>query len=132
MASLLGSTVAANYQRNIVYFPNGSATNATPFTNFGTRQLSFLKVTKTGFFTTATFGNADSNAAKIVRGIQLRAEIWGVVRIDDDNLAVIVSADTLSASDSATDETQGYGILEGQLNLAAGTTGIAVTAAVFA
>lgn len=132
MPSLVGTTVAANYQRNVVYYPNSVATAANPFTQFGTRELSFLKVTKTGFFTAATFGTANSNTAKVIRGIQLQAELYGVQRLDDDNLIVIVSKDTVSDWDSATDSTAGYGLLETAVNTAAGTTGVAITAATFA
>jgi hypothetical protein len=131
MPSLIGSTVAANYQRNVVYFPNSSVTNATPFTNFGTRELSFLKVTKTGYFTTASFGDANSNAAKIIRGVQLNAELYGLQRIDDDKLLIVVAKDTLSDWDSATDSTAGYGLFETAINLAAGTSGVAVAAVTF-
>lgn len=126
------TTVGANYNRNVVYYPNTSATAANPFSQFGTRKLSLLKITKTGVFTAATFGTANSNTAKAIRGLQSMAEVWYVGRIDDDNLGVIVSADTLSASDAANDETQGYGLLEAALNTAMGTTGVAVAAAALA
>jgi hypothetical protein len=116
-----GVNVAANY-----------LVTANPTTQFGTRELSFLKVTKTGFFTTAGATTANSNFSKVVRAIQQTAELYAFQRIDDDNLAIVVSKDTLPTADSATDQTAGYGLFEAAINAGSGTTGVAVAAAVFA
>ena len=120
MASLIGTTVAANYQ----------VVTSNPNSKLGTRELSFLKITGlTGVGSSTTAAN--SLLAKALRGVSTRAEVYFYSAPSADVLIVAVAADTLSASDSATDETAGYGLFEAAINAAtAGTCGVA--AATFA
>lgn len=120
MASLIGTTVAANYQ----------VVTSNPNSKLGTRELSFLKITGlTGVGTAPTAAN--SLLAKALRGVSTRAEVYYYNAQSADVLIVAVATDTLSASDSATDETAGYGLFEAAINAAtAGTSTVA--AATFA
>jgi len=101
--------------------PNGGA--------YGTRELSFLKVTLTGIETTPTIAN--SNFAKAVKGVQTMAEVYYAAVLTTDEAIIIVSKDTLTTADSASDQTAGYGLFEAAINAATGGTAT-VSAAVFA
>ena len=101
--------------------PNGGA--------YGTRELSFLKVTLSGIHTTPTIAN--SNFAKAIKGVQAMAEVYYAAVLTTDEAIIIVSKDTLSASDSATDDTAGYGLFEAAINAATGGSST-VSAATFA
>jgi len=83
MPSLVGSTVAANYLK------------ADPSTQFGTRQLSVLKVEIADV--AASYADSNSLFSKAVRAIQQTAEIWAVftpVNTTDDYFHVIISTDS--------------------------------------
>jgi len=115
MPSLIGSTVTANYLK------------AAPSTQFGTRQLSVIKVAIDGVF--VSYANANSLFSKSVRALQQTAEVYAVFTpVDDstDYFHAIIAADTQSTADSYTDQTAGFGLLE--TAIAAGNGG--VTAAV--
>lgn len=128
--SLSGVNVAANYLK------------AAPSTQFGTRQLSVLTITKEGL----TAGGseelaADSLYSKIVRALQQTAEVWAIFEPVEnggsaDSFNVIISADSQFTGDSAhqgavngggIDNEGGYGVLEAALNAGSGQTGITVT-----
>ena len=122
-----GITVSANYLK------------AQASTQFGTRQLSVLTITKEGL--TSGEGDADSLYSKIIRALQQTAEVWSVFAPLEnggsaDSFNVIISADSQFTGDSAhqgavngggIDNAGGYGVLEAALNAGAGTTGITVT-----
>ena len=83
MPSLVGNYVAANYLK------------AQPSTQFGTRQLSVLKVEIDGVF--VNYADANSLFSKAVRSIQQTAEIWAVFTPIDagtDYFNVIIATDT--------------------------------------
>lgn len=129
MPSLVGNYVAANYLK------------AKPSTQFGTRQLSVLTITKEGVGDTEDYLAADSLYSKIVRALQQTAEVWAVFTPVEnggsaDYFNVIISADSQFTGDSAhqgavngggVDNPGGYGVLEAALNAGSGTTGITVT-----
>jgi|AntAceMinimDraft_12_1070368.scaffolds.fasta_scaffold02617_4 hypothetical protein len=96
---------------------------------YGTRELSFLKITLTGIETTPTISS--SNFVKAIQGVQRMAEVYYAAVLTTNEAIVIVSKDTLSASDTATDDTAGYGLFEAAINAATGGSAT-VTAAVFA
>jgi hypothetical protein len=108
MPSLVGSTVAANYLK------------ALPTTQFGTRQLSVLKVAIADVF--VSHADANSLFSKAVRAIQQTAEVWAVftpVNDTDDYFHVIISTDSQWDGDSAAQGTTGgaagnggYGVFE--------------------
>ncbi len=135
MPSLVGTTVAANYQRSVVYYPNASATQANPYVNFGTPALTFLKVTGlTGVGTNA--GDANSLFTKALRGVASTAELYYASAPSADVLIVAIVANTQTDGDTKPaggliDTGTGYGILEAAINAATGGTST-VAAATFA
>jgi hypothetical protein len=107
MPSTIATTVGANYLK------------AAPSTQFGTRQLSVLKVEIDGV--AANYASANSLFSKSVRAIQQTAEIWAVftpVDTSTDYFHVIISADSQWSGDSANQgiggvtDNAGYGIFE--------------------
>ncbi len=133
MPSLIGSTVAANYGRMVStenYSESGGVRTYTgPFTQFGTRQLKFLKVvavesdgsTATNFATTYTAANSDYALA--VRAIQAFAEVYAVGTPDSTGFIAVIADDTRNGAE-ANSNTQAttYGALEAAIvaNLANG------------
>ena len=110
----VSSTVSANYLK------------AAPSTQFGTRQLSVIKVAIDGVF--VSHATANSLFSKSVRALQQTAEVYAVFTpVDDstDYFHAIIAADTQSNWDSATDSTAGYGLLE--TAIAAGNGGVTAT-----
>ena len=129
MPSLLGTYVAANYGRMSSQDTYGGVT----FSNFGTRNLAFIKITASGSPTNAldftaaagpdtdasaisgyasplTYNWQDSNSyfAVAVRTIQQFAEVYFVGTPDTANFVVAVAIDT--ANDAATSSnTQVFG-----------------------
>ena len=119
--------IAANYLKTI------------PTTQFGTRQLTVIKVEIDGVFV----NHADSNSlfSKSVRALQQTAEVWAVFTpVDDttDYFHAIIATDTQYVGDSETSRTAipsgglqptaNYGIFE--TAIAAGNGGTAATVTV--
>jgi hypothetical protein len=81
----IGNTVdvAANYLRT------------KPSTRFATRQLAFMRIDCTGIENDAE----DSNSlfTRVVRGVQLVAEVYAVGTPDSGSVIVVVGADTNAA-----------------------------------
>lgn len=111
MPSLLGTDVAANYGRMISpenYTVNGSnvRTWTGPYTQFGTRQLKFLKVVGVHSASAIDFSDETLSAAgdgytapnslysKALRAIQTMAEVYAAGIPDAAGFIVIVAADT--------------------------------------
>jgi hypothetical protein len=73
-----GSGVAKtgdNANRSVVYYPNAAVTIADPFSQFGTRELTFAKITGvTGVGDSSTA--AASKAARLQRAIATVAEVF--------------------------------------------------------
>ena len=118
--------------------PTTNYLRAQASTQFGTRQLSVLTITKEGL--TSGEGDADSNYSKIIRALQQTAEVWAVFAPLEnggsaDSFNVIISADSQFTGDSElhgavnegdVDNAGGYGVLETALNNGSGLTGISV------
>ena len=118
------TNVAANYLKS------------KPSTQFGTRQLTVLKVEIADVFVDHAL--SDSLFSKSVRALQQTAEVWAVFTPVDgspDSFNVIIATDTQYVGDSETSRTAipsgglapsaGYGILE--TAIAAGNGGVAAT-----
>jgi hypothetical protein len=108
MPSLLGTTVTANYLRVVgpSYTESGQVrTYAGPFTNFGTRQLAFYKITSTGIHTGYTLSN--SLFQKALNGVAITSELYfvGVPASDNVVFAIAVDTDAGTTSDNANDQT---------------------------
>ena len=119
--------VAANYLK------------AQPSTQFGTRQLTVIKVEIDGVY--ASYADADSLFSKSVRALQQTAEVWAVftpVDASTDYFNAIISTDTQYVGDAETSRTAipsgglqpsaGYGILE--TAIAEGNGGTSATVSV--
>ena len=97
-----------------------------PYTQFGTRQLKFLKVvgvesngsSAVDFSTTYTASGSDLSLA--VRAIQTYAEVFAVGIPDATGFIVVIGADTGNGADSGNTQGTGYGLME-----AAVTAGLA-------
>ncbi len=124
MPSLVGSTVAANYLK------------AKPSTQFGTRQLTVVKIEIDGVF--VSHADANSLFSKSVRALQQTAEVWAVftpVDTTTDYFHAIIATDTQWDGDTAAQGTTGgaagnggYGVLE--TAIAAGNGGVAATVSI--
>ena len=112
MPSLIGTTVTTNYLK------------AAPSTQFGTRQLTFLKVVATesdgstavNFSTSYTTSNSDFSLA--VRTIQNFNEVYAVGTPDSTGFIVIIADDTKNGADSGNTQGTGHGLLEAALVVA--------------
>ena len=96
MPSLIGTTVTANYLKT-----------TAPYTQFGTRNLQFIKVTLTGadvadFDLTVNSTASNSRLTRTVRSLQNVAELFAVFTPDSDELIVVV-ADQTANNGTATD-----------------------------
>ena len=117
MPSLIGTDVAANYLKT------------SPSTQFGTRQLTFLKVVatesdgSTAVDFSSSYASSNSDFSIAVRTIQTMAEIYAVGTPDATGFIVIIADDTKNGA-AANSNTQGttYGALEAAIvaNLANG------------
>jgi hypothetical protein len=93
----------------------------TPSTQFGTRQLTFLKVVATGsdgstavnFSTSSTASNSDFS--KAVRTIQNFNELYAVGTPDAVGFIVVIADDTKNGADSGNTQGAGHGLLEAAL-----------------
>lgn len=110
MASLIGTYVTSNYLK------------AAPSTQFGTRQLAFVKVVATGsdgstavnFSTNYTDSNSDF--AKAVRTVQISNEIFAVGTPNGTGFVVAIADDTRNGSEpDSHDQAATYGQLEAAL-----------------
>ena len=114
MPSLIGTTVATNYNRVVgpTYTESGQArTYAGPFSQFGTRDLVFIKITSVGSDgTTAvnystTYGNSNSDYSIALRTIQGFGEVYYATTPNSTGFSVAVASDTVNAANSG--NTQG-------------------------
>lgn len=120
MPSLLGTTVAQNYGKMVPQHTYGA--QGTNYTNFGTRNVRFVKVvlsgstipnlTKGANGSTGDYSDALSFYSKAVRALQTVAEIYAVYTPDATSFAVMVSDDTVNDSDANSNLPTGYGDIE--------------------
>jgi len=111
MPSLVGSTVAANYLK------------AAPSTQFGTRQLTFLKVTAVHSAAavdfSATYTASNSTFSKAVRAIQNFAELYAVGTPDATGFIVIIADDTKNGAEANSNvQATTYGAMEAAIKAA--------------
>lgn len=131
-AAITASQTGLNARKTVVYYPGTAAAAANPFFRFGTPALSFLKVTLTDIG--ANMDAANSLLGQAVKGVQMRAEVYGTQRIDNDNVVFAVVDNTTTNVDSKSGSSEsgtGYGLLEADINAATGGSST-VAAAVFA
>lgn len=107
MPSLIGTTVATNYLRVVgpSYTESGTVrTYAGPFTNFGTRQLAFYKITSTGIHTGYTLAN--SLFQKALNGVAITSELYFVGVPASDNVVIAIAVDTDAGTTSVNSNDQ--------------------------
>lgn len=104
MPSLLGTTVAANYEKMSAQQTYGVGEQ---FSNFGTRQLAFFKIALANVY--VNYADANSLFSKAVRGLQLNGEVYYIgtpVDAGTDYFCVALAYDTLP-DNSKEDSTDG-------------------------
>lgn len=150
MPSLLGTDVAANYGRmispeNYTVDGNNVRTWTGPYTQFGTRQIKFLKVVGVHdggavhfeYETLAALGDGYtaplSVYSKAVRAIQTMAEIYAVGIPDSVGFIAIVAADTENNASVDSNGQEGtYNALEAVVKAAIGAdTSVTISALSF-
>jgi hypothetical protein len=127
MPSLFGTTVAANYGRMTAQETYGVGQQ---FSNFGTRQVRFVKVvisggsnndlTKGSDGATGSYSDSLSLFALAIRGIQQYAEIYYVGTPVATGFVIAVSDDTDNDNDAANGNISngGNGLIEAAVNAA--------------
>jgi len=125
MPSLIGTTVAANYGKMTAQQTYGVG---EVYSNFGTRQLTFIKVVVSGGSTPdlSTNYNTDpfSNFAKAVRALQNQNEIYFLGVPSSTAFVAAISYDTqVGAETSSNTQATTYGQLESDVYKALGSWG---------
>ena len=134
MPSLLNTTVAANYGRML---PQQTYGSGALYSNFGTRQLRFIKVVATSdgsaalSFVDTTYGNGTTGALSAfslaVRALQTCAEIYMIGTPGSAGFIAAVSDDTDNDNDTSNGNISnaGNGIIEANIlaSLKGGTDG---------
>jgi hypothetical protein len=113
MASLIGTTVATNYQR------------VTPTTQMGIRALRIVKVALgSDTYDGGNYTLASSDYSLAVRTIQTYFETWAVFApaTDGSGFCFICSDDTAQDSNTGTHDLGGYGQCEAAVVVAVGST----------
>lgn len=136
MPSLFGTTVAANYGRMTAQETYGVGQQ---FSNFGTRQVRFVKVvisggsnndlTKGSDGATGSYSDSLSLFALAIRGIQQYAEIYYVGTPVATGFVIAVSDDTDNDNDASNGNISngGNGLIEAAVNAAIGSGTSTVT-----
>lgn len=117
MPSLLGTTVTTNYLRN----PGTSS-------QFGTRDLTFIKVAVTGgsndmryqdgATSSLSFNLSNSLFQKAVNVLQGFGEVYFVGTPGAGGFVAAVSSDTVNGADSGNTQAATFGLLEAAINAA--------------
>lgn len=88
MPSTIGTTVTANYLK------------AKPSTRFATRDLAFLVIDMDNSSYFNNYLNSNSNFSKVVRAVQLQAEIYAVGTPAAGVVTFVVAIDTVNDGDN--------------------------------
>lgn len=105
-----GINVAANYGRIVPQHTYGA--QGTNYTNFGTRNLRFIKVVVTGADLSANLDTSNSAFSVAVRALQTVAEVWGVFTPSATGFVAVLSDDTFNDGDGSSNLPGGYAQLE--------------------
>jgi hypothetical protein len=107
-----GVNVAANYLKN-----------PGLFSQFGTRQLTFVSISVSGLDT--NYANADSTFSKTVRALQQAVEVYFIGTPASGAVVAAIAADTSYNGDTkvvgGVDTGTGWGLLETALNAGVGS-----------
>jgi hypothetical protein len=129
------ATTGANAKRAVVYYPGAAVAGASPYTNFGTRQLTLLKATAGSGtpFAAGTLDDADSDYYEAINAIQSFGELFHVQRVSDTVIAFMIAEDTRNGSEAGSNvQADTYGRLEAALgaNVTGGLTFTVVAASI--
>jgi hypothetical protein len=125
-----GATVAttgANARRAVISYPGAAIAGASPYTQFGTRELVLLKATAGSGtpFATSTLDDADSDYFEAINTIQSFGEVYHVQRVSDTVIAFMIADDTRNGAEVGSNvQATTYGRLEAALgaNVTGGLT----------
>jgi hypothetical protein len=109
MANLYGTTVGST-----TFGANALNAKTTAFDNFGTRELTFLKIAGTLSASAVDISSAAFRGA-VMRGVQIYAETFGFGVTDSSSpydVVVIVAEDTANGADSGNTQGTGFGLME--------------------
>ena len=144
MANLFGTDVTANYGRMAspenYTTTDGVRTYTGPYTQFGTRQLVFLKVAVSGGTNNLTKGSdgatgayTDSNSvfSRAIRALQGFGEVFFVGTPASGSFAVAVAYDTQNGAEANSNvQADTYGAMEAAINGSLNTSGAATVTVV--
>ena len=109
MANLYATTVGST-----TFGANALSAKTTAFDNFGTRELTFLKIAGTLSASAVDISSAAFRGA-VMRGVQVYAETFGFGVTDSSSpydVVVIVAEDTANGADSGNTQGTGFGLME--------------------
>jgi hypothetical protein len=124
---IAAANAGANARRAVISYPGAAIAGASPYTQFGTRELVLLKATAgTGTpFATGTLDDAGSDYFAAINSIQSFGELFHVQRVSDTVIAFMIADNTRNGSDVGSNvQATTYGRLEAALgaNVAGGLT----------
>lgn len=109
MANLYATTVGST-----TFGANALNAKTAAFDNFGTRELTFLKIAGTLSASAVDISSAAFRGA-VMRGVQIYAETFGFGVTDSSSpydVVVIVAEDTANGADSGNTQGTGFGLME--------------------
>ena len=135
MPSLLGTTVAANYGRMT---EQQTYATGTIYSNFGTRQLRFVKAVVSGgsnndlryadgATSSTSYKDSLSLFSKAVRALQVGVELYFVGTPSASAFVFAISEDTVNDSDTSSNTPGGYGDLEAAVAAAIGSGTVTIS-----
>jgi hypothetical protein len=121
------ATTGANARRAVISYPGAAIAGASPYTQFGTRELVLLKATAGSGtpFAVGTLDDADSDYFEAINAIQSFGELFHVQRVSDTVIAFMIANDTRNGSEVGSNvQAATYGRLEAALgaNVSGGLT----------
>ena len=121
-AGAADATLGANARRAVVSYPGTAVAGASPYSKFGTRELTILTATAGSGtpFTTGSLDDANSDYFQAINTIADFGEIFYVTRVSNTVIAFMIADDTRNGSETGTPNTQAatYGRLETALGAA--------------
>ena len=126
-AQIAAANAGANAKRAVIYYPGAAVAGASPYSQFGTRELTLLKATAGSGtpFATSTLDDADSDYFEAINAIQSFGELFYVTRVSDTVIAFMIAEDTRNGSEVGSNvQATTYGRLEAALgaNVSGGLT----------
>jgi len=118
---IAAANAGANAKRAVVYYPGSAVAGASPYSQFGTRELVLLKATAGSGtpFAASTLDDADSDYFEAINAIQSHGELFYVTRVSDTVIAFMIAEDTRNGAEVGSNvQATTYGRLEAALGAA--------------